>query len=115
VKVVLMIRVDEAAVAALGDEGRAAMYAQYGAWAAELAGRGMLIDGAELHPTPAASTVRVRDGRPAAAPGPADPGAEQVAGYFLIECDSMDEAIAAAGRLPAAAHGSVEVRPLVER
>jgi hypothetical protein len=115
VKVVLMLRVDEAAVAAMSADERDAMYAEYGRWVSELAGRGLLIDGAELLPTPAASTVRAHSGEPVASAGPADPRAEQVAGYFLIECDSVEAAIAAAGLLPAARHGSVEVRPLVER
>jgi len=81
----------------------------------ELAGRGMMIDGAELRPTTAATTVRIRDGRTLVTDGPFAETKEQLGGYFVVECESLDEAIEAAGKLPTARHGSIEVRPLVER
>ena len=91
------------------------MYQEYAAVSEELARRGMMIDGAELQPTAAATTVRVRDGRALVTDGPFAETKEQLGGYFVIECESLDEAIEAAGKLPTARHGSIEVRPLVER
>ncbi len=114
-KYMLAIYADEAEWNGLGDEGRQAMYEEYAAVSEELARRGMMIDGAELRPTTAATTVRVRDGRALVTDGPFAETKEQLGGYFVVECESIDEAIEAAGKLPTARHGSIEVRPLVER
>ena len=114
-KYLLAIYADEAEWSALGDEGRQAMYQEYAAVSEELARRGMMSDGAELRPTSAATTVRIRDGRTLVTDGPFAETKEQLGGYFVVECESLDEAIEAAGKLPTARHGSIEVRPLVER
>jgi len=114
-KYLLAIYADEAEWSALGDEGRQAMYQEYATVSEELARRGMMIDGAELQPTTAATTVRIRDGRTLVTDGPFAETKEQLGGYFVVECESLDEAIEAAGKLPTARQGSIEVRPLVER
>jgi hypothetical protein len=114
-KYMLAIYADETEWNEIGDEGRQAMYQEYAAVSEELARRGMMIDGAELRPTTAATTVRVRDGRALVTDGPFAETKEQLGGYFVVECESLDEAIEAAGKLPTARHGSIEVRPLVER
>jgi hypothetical protein len=114
-KYLLAIYADEAEWNELGDEGRQAMYQEYAAVTEELGRRGMMIDGAELRPTTAATTVRIRDGRTLVTDGPFAETKEQLGGYFVVECESLDDAIEAAGKLPTARHGSIEVRPLVER
>ena len=114
-KYMLAIYANETEWSELGDEGRRVMYEEYAAVSEELAGRGMMIDGAELRPTTAATTVRIREGRTLVTDGPFAETKEQLGGYFVVECESLDEAIEAAGKLPTARHGSIEVRPLVER
>ena len=114
-KYLLAIYADEEEWSGLGDEDRQAMYQEYAAVSEELARRGMMIDGAELRPTTAATTVRIRDGRTLVTDGPFAETKEQLGGYFVVECESLDEAIEAAGKLHTARHGSIEVRPLVER
>ncbi|HEX3329594.1 MAG TPA: YciI family protein [Gaiellales bacterium] len=114
-KYLLAIYANEAEWNELGEDGRRAMYEEYSAVSEELAGRGMMIDGAELRPTTAATTVRIREGRTLVTDGPFAETKEQLGGYFVVECESLDEAIDAAGKLPTARHGSIEVRPLVER
>jgi hypothetical protein len=114
-KYLLAIYADEAGTTAMTDDDRRAMYAEYAELSEDLGRRGMLIDGAELRSTSAATTVRVRDGRPLVTDGPFAETKEQLGGYFVIECATIDEAIEAAGRIPTARQGSVEVRPLVER
>jgi len=84
-------------------------------FAEDMGRRGMMIDGAELRPTTAATTVRVRDGRTLVTDGPFAETKEQLGGYFVVECESIDDAIEAAGQMPTARHGCIEVRPLVER
>jgi hypothetical protein len=114
-KYMLAIYTDEADLAAMTEEDRAAMYAEYAKFAEDMGRRGMMIDGAELRPTAAATTVRVRDGRALVTDGPFAETKEQLGGYFVIDCESIDDAIEAAGRIPSARNGSIEVRPLVER
>jgi hypothetical protein len=62
----------------------------------------------------AAATVRVRDGHKFVTDGPFAETKEQLGGYFLVDADSRDEAIAIAARIPMARKGMVEVRPVVE-
>jgi hypothetical protein len=114
-KYLLAIYTDESRWNDLGDEDRQAVYREYGTVTEELARRGMMIDGAELRPTTTATTVRVRDGRALVTDGPFAETKEQLGGYFVLECESLDDAIEAAGTIPTARHGSIEVRPLVER
>jgi hypothetical protein len=115
VKYMLAIYSDESDLAAMTDEDRGAMYAEYAQFAEDMGRRGMMIDGAELRPTATATTVRVRDGRALVTDGPFAETKEQLGGYFVVDCESIDDAIEAAGRIPSARNGSIEVRPLVER
>jgi len=70
--------------------------------------------GDALQPTATATTVRVRDGETLVTDGPFAETREQLGGYYLIECESLDQAIDAARRIPSVGTGSVEVRPLME-
>ncbi|SRR5580765_467842 len=81
-------------------------------WATEMVGRGIELDGARLHPVSSATSVRRRDGRTLVVDGPFAETKEQVAGYDLLECRDLDEAIAVAAAHPTTAVGSIEVRPL---
>ena len=56
--------------------------------------------------------VQVRDGQPRFIDGPFTEAKEMVGGFFLVECESLDEAAALAGRCPAAAWATIEVRPV---
>ena len=76
--------------------------------------RGLFKGGEALHPTSAATTVRVRDGRTITTDGPFAETKEALGGYYLIEARDLDEAIEAAARIPGARRGSVEVRPIFE-
>ena len=61
-----------------------------------------------------ATSVRVRGETRLVTDGPFAETREQLGGYFLIEAEDLDEAIAIAGRIPAARVGTVEIRPIVE-
>jgi hypothetical protein len=69
--------------------------------------------GHALQPTSAASTIRVRGGKPATVDGPFAETKEQLAGYYLVETGSRDEALAFAAKIPCARFGCVEVRPIM--
>lgn len=67
-----------------------------------------------LQPTPTATTVRVRNGDISTTDGPFAETKEAFGGYYLIDVKDLDEAIAWAAKIPTAAYGSVEVRPVWE-
>ena len=110
----LMICVDEVAYEALSPEETEASMAGYGAWMQEATERGVLQGGERLRPTTDATTVRVRDGQALTTDGPFAETKEQIGGYFLVDCKDLDEAIELASKLPGAAAGAIEVRPIWE-
>ena len=72
--------------------------------------------GAALHPTPTATTVRVRGGRGGevvTGDGPYAETKEALTGFYLLEAADLDEAVRLAAQLPAAWNGAVEVRPVI--
>ncbi|MEW4487425.1 YciI family protein [Thalassoglobus sp. JC818] len=78
----------------------------------ELAAEGKLIDSSPLYSVKAATSVRLRSGQRQITDGPFAETTEQLGGYYLIDVEHLDEAIAIASRLPPAAKGTVEIRPL---
>jgi hypothetical protein len=110
----LLINHEEKRQAEMSDDEAAAQMAAYAAFGEEMAARGVLGGGARLHPTTSATTVRVRGDEVVTSDGPFAETKEQVAGFYLVECADLDEAIDVASKIPAARHGSIEVRPIWE-
>jgi hypothetical protein len=73
------------------------------------------VEGFELDDPDTAKTLRFLEGGPVVTDGPYAETKEIIGGLFLIECNDLDEAIDMAARVPVAARGSVEIRPLVGR
>jgi hypothetical protein len=69
--------------------------------------------GNALQPTGVATTVRVRGGKTLTTDGPFAETKEQLGGYYLVETNHLDEAIAMAAKIPGAVHGSIEIRPIM--
>jgi hypothetical protein len=80
----------------------------------EMTERGVLLGGERLRPVASATTVRVRNGDLVVADGPFAETKEQIAGFYLVDCKDIDEAIEVASKIPSAGWGSVEVRPIWE-
>src|SRR3954471_6689230 len=80
----------------------------------DLNARGQFLAASPLHPVAAATSVRVRDGKPIVTDGPFAETREQLGGYFLIEAKDLNDAISIAGRIPGARKGTVEIRPARE-
>jgi hypothetical protein len=108
----LLIHDDEKAWWSLSDVDKAAMYEEYAALTAALQASGAYVGGNQLQPTSSAVTVRVRNGEQVVTDGPFAETKEQLGGYYLIEADSLDEALEWAAKIPSARVGSIEVRPL---
>ena len=94
------------------EAGRA--FGEYMQYTQELVAAGVLRAGNPLHPTPTATTVRVRDGRTITTDGPFAETKEQLGGYYILDVESLDAALAWAARCPGARAGSVEVRPVMQ-
>jgi hypothetical protein len=112
-KYALLIYEDEAAYGAVDSPEMAAIAAQHGAFVGELGAS--FSNGAGLCPADSATTVR----QPAAGAartvhdGPFAEGREQLGGFYVIDVPDLDAAIAWARKLPMAARGAVEIRPLL--
>jgi hypothetical protein len=79
------------------------------------AGKGVLVGYAGLKSTATASTVRIQDGKPITLDGPFAETKEQLAGYYIMDCKDLDEALGWARRIPSGCKGGdgcIEVRPV---
>jgi hypothetical protein len=88
----------------------------WGGWMAfvgALNASGKVVSGNGLQPPHAGIHLRIRDGRRQVQDGPYADTKEHLGGYFILEVDSMDEALEWGARSPAASNGSVEVRPVL--
>ncbi len=80
-------------------------------WVAEMDGRKIRLLGHQLEGTKSAKTVRIRRGKRTVVDGPFAETKEQIAGFDIIECADMNEAIEVASKHPVAGFGTVEIRP----
>jgi hypothetical protein len=108
---VLLIHWDEKAAAASGFANDATEMAEHGRYIQALQESGKMLDGARLQVESKAVSVRVRDGKRVLTDGPFAEAKEALGGFYILECDSMDEAVEWAARCPSAKHGTIEVRP----
>ena len=90
-------------------------FAEYGAFTEDINKQGLFVSGAPLQMTDTATTVRVNgSGDPVLSDGPFAETKEWLAGYYMLDCPDLDTATAQAARIPAARHGAIEVRPVME-
>jgi hypothetical protein len=111
----LLIYSEERAWAAAAPEQSQAMFEEYAQYTKWLADKGWMQAGDPLQTTDHATTVRVADGdETLTTDGPFAETKEQLGGYYVVECDDLDQAIEAAARCPGARYGKIEVRPIVD-
>jgi hypothetical protein len=84
------------------------------AHADDLRERGKLLDAQMLAAPAAAKSVRIRNGRQTTLDGPFAETKEMIAGFNVIEAESMDEAVRMAAEWPWAQTGCIEVRPIID-
>ncbi len=103
-----------------GEEGiqdndeREACFAESAGLARELAEQGVFVSASPLHFVDRATSVQVRDDKRLVTDGPFAETREQLGGYFIVDTENLDDAVAIAARIPGARWGTVEVRPMVE-
>jgi hypothetical protein len=81
------------------------------AFGQELEAAGVLLSNSGLAPVSNATTVRVREGKTLLTDGPFAETHEQLGGFYLLQCQDLDEAVRWAAKIPMAPYGSVEIRP----
>jgi hypothetical protein len=108
----LLVCVDEDAE--LSDEQVERQYSEFMGFQDEMETRGVLVSRERLRPTSLATTVRIREHGLVVADGPFAETKEQIAGFYIIDCDDLDAAIEIASRNPGARYGTIEVRPVWE-
>ncbi len=79
-------------------------------WVNGMDSRGIRLIGSELRPVEETTTVTVLNGKLALSDGPFAETKEHIAGFDIIECNNLDEAIAVAAQHPVALFGHIEVR-----
>jgi hypothetical protein len=84
----------------------------YAGFHAEMRERGGMLAAVRLRHTDTATTVRMRSGQPIITDGPYAETKEQLGGFYIFECDDLDQAIELAGMIPTAESGAIEVRPV---
>jgi hypothetical protein len=110
----LMIALEESAGLRDAEMEGEGISPEYAAFMKDAADRGALQGGERLRLSSDATTVRVRNGETLTTDGPFAETKEQLAGFFLVDCKDLDEAIEIASRIPGAKDGSIEVRPIWE-
>jgi hypothetical protein len=111
-KYMLLIYHDEKAWDQLTEPERQKIYSEYRQLIEDMKSTGQHLAGSQLHGTSTATSVRVREGKQFTTDGPFAETKEQLGGYFLIEAENLDEAIALAARVPSVRNGTIEVRPV---
>ena len=109
----LMIYTNEQQEAQRTPEENEAVMGEYYAFTNDVRQAGVMVAGEALHPTTTATTVRVRNGQTTSTDGPFAETKEQLGGYYLLDCENLDEAIKWAAKIPGAKHGCIEIRPVM--
>jgi hypothetical protein len=111
-KYLMLVCVDRAIE--LPAEERLTIGPEVEAWVEEMDGRGVRVQGQELAGVQDATAIRVRGGEVVIADGPFAETKEQIAGFDILDCADLDEAIEVAAKHPVARFGTLELRPFAE-
>ena len=112
----LLIYSKETEMAQMSREETDKIKAAHWAVMEETSKRGILRGAEPLKSTATATTVRIQDNKPLITDGPFAETKEQLAGYYILDCQDLDEAISWAAKIPTACkggNGCIEIRPIV--
>ena len=110
----LLIYDEESAWEDMSPEDRAARMEAYYDFTEDVTKAGVAGASDALESVSTARTVRVRDGDRMVTDGPFAETKEQLGGFYIVECETVEQALDWAARIPSAQTGSIEVRPIVD-
>jgi hypothetical protein len=112
-KYILLIYGDERTWASMSQADMSAVYAGHRAYGEAMRQAGVMEGGSELKPVATATSIRFTNGRPKTMDGPFAETKEQLAGYYVINVDNLEQAIGWAEKMPGMTNGTVEIRPML--
>ena len=110
----LLIHDDPSAWAGMSEEQVNGVMGEYFAFSQAIRDEGIMVAGDALQGREAAQTVRVREGQRIVADGPFAETKEIIGGYYVVDCETPEQALDAAARIPSARFGAIEVRPIAQ-
>ena len=113
-KYLFLIYADEKIESAMSRADLGQLLQAYGGYTRELEERGVIRGGEALQPVATATSIRRRDGKTMLTDGPFAETKEQLGGFYLVDCRDLDEALELAAKIPSAAYGTIEVRPIMD-
>jgi hypothetical protein len=111
-KFMLLLYGDESQWEGMSAEEAAADMGRWEEFTNELVAAGAMVSGEALEPTKTAKVLRVERGERVVTDGPFAETKEQLGGFYVVDCASMEEALEWAAKLPSADKGATEVRPV---
>jgi hypothetical protein len=112
-KFMLLLWGDEGQWANMSEEEAAADMARWEDYTNQLVAAGAMVSGEALQPSPTSKTLRIDDGERIVTDGPYAETKEQLGGYYVIDVESVDDALDWAAKLPSLDYGSTEIRPVM--
>jgi hypothetical protein len=112
-KFMLQLWGDEGQWADMSEEQAAAEMERWNDYSNQLIAAGAMVSGEGLQASATSKTLRFENGERVVTDGPYAETKEQLGGFYVIECASIDEALEWAAKVPSAEHGSTEVRPVI--
>ena len=111
----LLIHDDEAHWGDMPEDERNTIYGEYMKFTEDVQNAGVLLGANQLQPAGTATVVHVEDGKTLTTDGPFAETKEVLGGYYLIDVETLDEALEWAAKIPSTRYGHIEVRPIVMR
>jgi hypothetical protein len=113
-KFMLLLWGDESAWEGMSEEDAAAELVRWDDYTKQLEAAGAMVSGEGLNPSAESKILRVSGGERTVTDGPFVETKEQLGGFYVIECASIEEALDWAAKLPSADRGATEIRPVMD-
>jgi hypothetical protein len=112
-KFMLLLWDEEGQWADMSEEETAAEMARWEEYTNQIVAAGAMVSGEGLQPSATSKTLRIENGERVVTDGPFAESKEQLGGFYVIECGSVDEALDWAAKAPSADQGATEIRPVI--
>ena len=108
----LLIYEDESVRKSMAPEALASRYDAFDEFTNKVMELGHVVAARPLEMIDVATSIRVRAGQAVTTDGPFAETKEQLAGFYMLDCENLDQALEWAAQIPAAQTGTIEVRPV---